>query len=160
MDPSFLFFIAFAVALLLFAYMVSLNLWITAIFSGVKITLLEMLFMKIRRAPVQDIINSLIVTHKAGYPVPLVELEVHGLADGDVMEAAKAYIKCRIDDIDISFQEVATEERKDKSWDQIVKIQRERLNTDELRKSISRRVLQDLSDDQIKKVETYISKLE
>ena len=50
----------------IFLYFVPVNLWITAIFSGVRVGLLELVFMRIRKVPPSIIVNSLITATKAG----------------------------------------------------------------------------------------------
>ncbi|MCZ6692814.1 MAG: flotillin-like FloA family protein, partial [Bacteroidetes bacterium] len=49
-----------------FMYYVPINLWITAIFSGVKVGLFELVFMRIRKVPPRIIVESLITATKAG----------------------------------------------------------------------------------------------
>ena len=48
-----------------FLYFVPVNLWITAIFSGVKVGLFELVFMRIRKVPPRIIVESLITAIKA-----------------------------------------------------------------------------------------------
>ena len=48
-----------------FLYFVPINLWITAIFSGVKVSLVELVFMRIRKVPPSAIVNALITATKA-----------------------------------------------------------------------------------------------
>ena len=43
--------IAVIVGVFVFLYFVPINLWITAIFSGVRVGLLELIFMRIRKVP-------------------------------------------------------------------------------------------------------------
>ena len=52
-----------------FLYFVPVNLWITAIFSGVRVGLLELVFMRIRKVPPSVIVNSLITATKAGLTI-------------------------------------------------------------------------------------------
>ncbi|MFT7032706.1 MAG: hypothetical protein ACJA2S_001207, partial [Cyclobacteriaceae bacterium] len=59
----------------IFLYFVPVNLWITAIFSGVKVGLLELVFMRIRKVPPSIVVNSLITVTKAGIKVTSNELE-------------------------------------------------------------------------------------
>ena len=72
--------LAIIIGLIMFLYFVPVNLWVTATFSGVKIELFDMVFMKIRRSPVTLIINTMITLHKAGIPIEKDELETHYLA--------------------------------------------------------------------------------
>ena len=50
----------------IFLYFVPINLWITAIFSGVKVGLFELVFMRIRKVPPRIVVDSLITATKAG----------------------------------------------------------------------------------------------
>mgnify|MGYP001969209088 FL=1 len=42
------------------------NLWITAVFSGVRIQFIELIFMRIRKVPPGLIVRSMILATKAG----------------------------------------------------------------------------------------------
>ena len=42
---------ALPIGLLIFLYFVPVNLWITALFSGVRVGLFELVFMRIRKVP-------------------------------------------------------------------------------------------------------------
>ena len=42
-----------------FLYLVPISLWVTAIFSGVRVNLLDLVFMRIRRVPPGLIVRSL-----------------------------------------------------------------------------------------------------
>ena len=57
------------IGLFIFLYFVPVNLWITAIFSGVKVGLAELVFMRIRKVPPSIIVNSLITATKAGLTI-------------------------------------------------------------------------------------------
>jgi uncharacterized protein YqfA (UPF0365 family) len=63
-----------------FLYFVPINLWITAIFSGVRVGLFELVFMRIRKVPPRIIVESLITATKAGLKLTSNELETHYLA--------------------------------------------------------------------------------
>ena len=58
--------VGITVLVFIFLYFVPVNLWITAQFSGVKIGLLELVFMRVRRVPPSVVVNSLITATKAG----------------------------------------------------------------------------------------------
>jgi uncharacterized protein YqfA (UPF0365 family) len=72
------------VFLFIFLYFVPVNLWITAIFSGVKVGLFELVFMRIRKVPPGIIVRELITANKAGIQVTTSDLETHYLAGGNV----------------------------------------------------------------------------
>ncbi|MEM1406965.1 MAG: flotillin-like FloA family protein, partial [Bacteroidota bacterium] len=86
MDGIFLVGIVFVaiIALLLFFYFIPVGLWITAIFSGVRVTLGELIGMRFRKVPPGIIVNSLITATKAGLQLTTRELETHYLASGNV----------------------------------------------------------------------------
>ena len=54
------------IILFVFLYFVPVNLWITAIFSNVKVGLLELVGMRIRKVPPGVIVNSLIDFSRQG----------------------------------------------------------------------------------------------
>jgi len=90
-----------------FLYFVPINLWITALFSGVKISLLELVFMRIRKVPPQLIVNSLITSTKAGIPTTKNDLETHYMAGGNVTAVIKALISAEKANIGLSFNQAA-----------------------------------------------------
>ena len=99
-----------------FLYFVPVNLWITAIFSGVRVGLLELVFMRIRKVPPSVIVNSLITATKAGLEIPesegaaarplkTQELETHYLAGGNVPQVIKALISADKANINLTFKQ-------------------------------------------------------
>jgi uncharacterized protein YqfA (UPF0365 family) len=96
---------AVIVALVVFLYFVPLNLWITAQFSGVKVGLFELIFMRIRKVPPGAIVGSLITATKAGLAVSTSELETHFLAGGNVPNVIKALISADKANINLSFKQ-------------------------------------------------------
>jgi len=89
----------------LFMYFVPVGLWITAIFAGVKITIGELIGMRIRKVPPGVIVNSLITATKAGLNVTTRELETHFLAGGDVPNVIRALISAEKANISLSFKQ-------------------------------------------------------
>ena len=89
----------------LFMYFVPVGLWISAIFSGVKITIGELIGMRIRKVPPGIIVNSLITATKAGLQVTTRELETHYLAGGDVPNVIRALISAEKANITLSFKQ-------------------------------------------------------
>lgn len=90
-----------------FIYFVPLNLWITAVFSGVKVGLFELVAMRIRKVPPGVIVNSLITAVKAGIPVTTTDLETHYLAGGNVPTVIRALISADKANIDLKFKQAA-----------------------------------------------------
>jgi uncharacterized protein YqfA (UPF0365 family) len=81
--------------LFIFLYFVPVNLWITAIFSGVRIEIFELVFMRIRRVPPGLIVKNLIHLSKAGINVSTAELETHHLAGGNLDKVTRGMIWMR-----------------------------------------------------------------
>jgi uncharacterized protein YqfA (UPF0365 family) len=93
------------IAFFMFMYFVPVGLWITAIFAGVKITIGELIGMRIRKVPPGVIVNSLITATKAGLQVTTRELETHYLAGGDVPNVIRALISAEKANINLSFKQ-------------------------------------------------------
>lgn len=89
----------------MFMYFVPVGLWITAIFAGVKVTIGELIGMRIRKVPPGIIVNSLITATKAGLTVTTRELETHYLAGGDVPNVIRALISAEKANINLSFKQ-------------------------------------------------------
>lgn len=89
----------------LFMYFVPVGLWITAIFAGVKVTIGELIGMRIRKVPPGVIVNSLITATKAGLTVTTNELETHFLAGGDVPNVIRALISADKANINLTFKQ-------------------------------------------------------
>jgi len=94
------------VGMWLFFKIIPINLWITAIFSGVKVNLMDLVFMRFRKVPPALIVNSLILGTKAGIKDVSVELlETHFLAHGNVINVIKALIVADKANLDMSFKQ-------------------------------------------------------
>ncbi|WP_162427977.1 flotillin-like protein FloA [Pontibacter pudoricolor] len=93
------------ILLLIFLYFFPISLWITALFSGVRISLLELVFMRIRKVPPSLIVNSMINSSKAGINLTSTELETHYLAGGNVPTVIKALISADKANIPLSFKQ-------------------------------------------------------
>ncbi|MCC9165250.1 flotillin-like protein FloA [Pontibacter harenae] len=93
------------ILLLIFLYFVPVSLWITALFSGVRVGLAELIFMRIRKVPPSLIVNSMINATKAGIDLTTTELETHYLAGGNVPTVIKALISADKANIPLSFKQ-------------------------------------------------------
>ena len=93
------------VGFFMFLYFVPVGLWITAIFAGVRVTIGELIGMRIRKVPPGVIVNSLITAIKAGLNVTTRELETHFLAGGNVPNVIRALISAQKANINLSFQQ-------------------------------------------------------
>ena len=93
------------ILIIIFFYFVPISLWITAIFSNVKVGLFELMFMRIRKVPPGMIVRELITAVKAGIPLTTSELETHYLAGGSVPNVIKALISADKANIDLDFRQ-------------------------------------------------------
>jgi uncharacterized protein YqfA (UPF0365 family) len=89
----------------MFLYFVPVGLWITAVFANVRVTIGELIGMRIRKVPPGIIVNSLITAIKAGLNVTTRELETHFLAGGNVPNVIRALISAQKANINLSFQQ-------------------------------------------------------
>ena len=80
------------VVVLLFLYFVPVGLWITAIFSGVRVGLGTLIGMRLRKVNPGDIVRPLISATKAGLDLDLNQMEAHYLAGGNVGRVVSALI--------------------------------------------------------------------
>src|SRR6187402_935132 len=107
MEGFFLIFIVVIciIGFFLFMYFVPVGLWITAIFAGVKVTIGELIGMRIRKVPPSIIVNSLITATKAGLNVTTNDLETHYLAGGNVPNVIRALISADKANISLTFKQ-------------------------------------------------------
>jgi len=102
----FLLFLAGGLALAFFTllYFVPVNLWITAVFSGVKIGIMDLVLMRIRKVPPAIVVNAMITSNKAGLHVTANEIETHYLAGGHVNNVIRALISAEKANIPLDFK--------------------------------------------------------
>jgi len=92
------------VALSLFFYFIPVGLWVTALFSGVRVGLFSLVGMRFRRIPPAIVVNSMITAHKAGIPVGQDQLESHFLAGGNIQKVVTAMISADKAQIELSWE--------------------------------------------------------
>lgn len=103
-----LIFIALGIGLLaIFFSFVPVMLWISALASGVKISIITLIGMRLRRVTPSRIVNPLIKARKAGLDVNTNQLEGHYLAGGNVDRVVNALIAAERADIVLGFERAA-----------------------------------------------------
>ncbi len=95
------------VLVIVFFTMVPVGLWITARFSGVKISMASLVAMRFRRLSPSKIVNAMIKSHQAGIHIETNDLESHYLAGGNINQVVDALIAAERAKIDLSFEEAA-----------------------------------------------------
>ncbi|MEQ9374902.1 MAG: flotillin-like protein FloA [Imperialibacter sp.] len=94
------------VGLWLLLYIFPISLWITAQFSGVRVNLMTLVFMRFRKVPPGLIVKSMILAAKAGIPDISVEmLETHYLAKGNLVAVIKALIMADKANLKLDFKQ-------------------------------------------------------
>jgi uncharacterized protein YqfA (UPF0365 family) len=96
--------VASIIVFFLFLYFVPVNLWITAIFSGVKVSILDLVLMRLRKVPPSVVVNALINGTKAGLNLTSNDIETHFLAGGNVNNVIKALISADKANIPLTFK--------------------------------------------------------
>lgn len=84
--------IAIVVLVAFFFYFVPVGLWITAIFSGVRVSIGTLIGMRLRKVPPAEIVRPLISAEKAGLDLDIGQMEAHYLAGGNVGRVVTALI--------------------------------------------------------------------
>ena len=85
--------IAGLILLIIFFYYCPFFLWVSARVSGVRISLLQLVLMRIRQVPANLIVRAMIEAHKAGLKdITRDDLEAHYLAGGNVNKVVHALV--------------------------------------------------------------------
>ena len=97
--------IIIALAILVLFYFVgsAISLWVQALVSGARVSLISIVFMRFRKVPPKLIVNVKIMAVKAGLDISTNDLESHFLAGGDVMRVAQALIAADKASIELNF---------------------------------------------------------
>ena len=90
---------------LVFLSFVPLGLWISALASGVYVSIFTLVGMKIRRVSPAKIITPLIKAEKAGLKMEISKMEAHYLAGGNLDRVITALITARGANIKLDFPE-------------------------------------------------------
>ena len=99
--------IIIVIFLIIFFRFFPLGLWITALFSGVRISIITLLTMRLRRVNPSLIVLNQIKLWKAGLKINSNELEAHYLAGGNPTAVADALIAADKASLDLSFERAA-----------------------------------------------------
>lgn len=96
--------VASIIGLWILFYFIPIGLWFQALVSGVKISLLQLVFMRWRKVPPGIIVRAMIEAFKAGLDLNRNDLEAHYLAGGHVERVVHALVSASKANIDLSFQ--------------------------------------------------------
>jgi uncharacterized protein YqfA (UPF0365 family) len=106
MGPVVLIIIAIAAlaVLVAFFYFVPVGLWITAIFSGVRVSIATLIGMRLRKVNPAEIIRPLISATKADLDLNVNQMEAHYLAGGNVARVVTALISADRANIELTWR--------------------------------------------------------
>ena len=93
------------IAIVVFLSFVPLNLWISALASGVHVSIFTLVGMRIRRVSPAKIVAPLIKAEKAGLHMEISKMEAHYLAGGNLDRVITALITARGANIKLDFPE-------------------------------------------------------
>lgn len=92
------------ILLWLILYLIPIGLWFQALVSGVRISLLQLVFMRWRKVPPSIIVSAMIEGWKAGIELNRDDLEAHFLAGGHVTQVVHALVSASKANIELPFQ--------------------------------------------------------
>lgn len=93
--------------IVLFFVFVPVGLWVSSLAANVKISIFNMIGMKLRRVRPAKIVMPLIKARKAGLDLGVNQLEAHYLAGGNVDNVVDALIASERAGIDLKFEKAA-----------------------------------------------------
>lgn len=106
------FYIGLLVIILLVLFFIPAGLWIMARVSGVKLSFIELTFMKLRRSPVRELVYGMVMLHMADIHVDIKTLEAHSLAGGNVTNMVYGMVEAKKAGLDLSFKKASEADLK------------------------------------------------
>jgi len=96
--------VVLVVLLIIVLYFIPVGLWFTAVLSGVRISLLQLILMRFRKVPPSAIVRAMIEATKAGLKdIKRDALEAHYLAGGHVAQVIHALVSAEKANIALTF---------------------------------------------------------
>lgn len=96
--------VACLVLLWILFYFVPVGLWFSALVSGVRVSLIQLILMRWRRVPPRIIVQALIEGTKAGLTLYRNDLEAHLLAGGNAPKVVHALVSAQKANIPLDFR--------------------------------------------------------
>jgi uncharacterized protein YqfA (UPF0365 family) len=94
-------------ALLILNWAIPVRLWIEAIFAGVRVSIGDLVGMRLRKVNPAAVVRPLIAATKAGLSLTTRDLEAHYLSGGHVDRVVKALISADKANLGLPFQQAA-----------------------------------------------------
>lgn len=105
MASSIIMLVVILLAVIIFLRFIPLGLWISALASGVHVSVFTLAGMRIRRVSPAKIVGPLIKAEKAGLHMDISKMEAHYLAGGNLDRVVTALITARGANIQLDFPE-------------------------------------------------------
>ncbi|HPA77486.1 MAG TPA: flotillin-like protein FloA [Kiritimatiellia bacterium] len=93
--------------IIIFTFIYFLKVWIRALMSGARVSIFNLVGMKLRGVPPTLIVDARIRAVKAGLPLTSDQLEAHYLAGGNVIPVVQSLIAADKANIELAFQRAA-----------------------------------------------------
>lgn len=84
--------------------LVPTGVWFRALASGAYVSMMRLIGMKMRKVDYRKIVDIYIVSQKAGLNVPIVELETHLMAGGNIEKVVDALIAAHSAKLDLTLE--------------------------------------------------------
>lgn len=81
-----------------------LGLYVRALVSGARVSLIELIGMRLRKVPATVVVNSRIQATRAGLEISIAEMETHVLAGGDLLRVINSMIAANKANIDLGWR--------------------------------------------------------
>lgn len=102
------FILAVIIALVLLAFIAKFfSLWLQALFSKAGVSMFQLIGMRLRKVPPKVIVDSRILSCKAGMPVDTNLLEAHYMSGGNVLRVVQSLIAANKANIKLDFKQAA-----------------------------------------------------
>lgn len=112
-------FIAFGIFLIFFvsavlAFRTIYTLWLQALLSGVRISLIQLVVMRLRKVDARLVVRSLIMAAQAGVPISTSEMESAWLQGVDLEKITLAMIHASRENMEVTFQDLVDADQKNR----------------------------------------------
>ena len=94
----------FAVIIAAILVLVPTAVWFRALASGAHVSMLRLIGMKMRKVDYKKIVDIYIISQKAGLSIPIVELETHLMAGGNIERVVDALIAAHSAKLDLDLE--------------------------------------------------------
>jgi uncharacterized protein YqfA (UPF0365 family) len=98
------FLVSVIVLFIIALYLIPIGLWFSATVAGVRISLMELLLMRLRRSPVKEVVMGLIASTKGGLNLSRDELEAFALSGGNIRNVVNGMIAAKRAGFPLSFK--------------------------------------------------------